>query len=219
MKYSIEFYKRFLERHKSADLHIEIKTWIHWESAVTQLLYRDFLEPRKELRLYIIGENNLEENIIDFIKSHKIQLHYIRYDTNKMIIEDLSNKTIEETIYDQEDMPTLTFINELCDMYQNKTINDDIIIDLEFVSKWLKVPKFELHKTLKKSYVENVDYTIKKGKNPKENIDKRANNYKKVLVSFRCFKNMTMLSHSKNSKEIRNYFIEIEKTLLSFIQE
>jgi phage anti-repressor protein len=73
------------------------------------------------------------------------------------------------------------------------------------ICKWLKSRKADLKSTLTKSYIRNVDYTIKKGKStggrPLEIIN----------LSFDCFRRLCMLSRTKKAEEVRSYFIDIEK--------
>jgi phage anti-repressor protein len=90
----------------------------------------------------------------------------------------------------------------------------DIVIDVDNVAKWLKAHKFTLLSTLKRSYTEGVDYTITKAKNP--NRKKYGNNYKRVLITPACFKELSMRTASKNGDMMRRYFIEIEDAFLKY---
>jgi len=111
-----------------------------------------------------------------------------------------------------------TFIDDLYTMYTENTLPTDIVIDADFVSKWLCIPKFRIIETLKYTYEVNVDYTITKAVNPQKKST-RANNYKKVLMTPECFKLFAMRSATRKADEMRNYFIEIERTLLKYRQD
>lgn len=85
-----------------------------------------------------------------------------------------------------------------------QTSQNDFVINLNIIVKWLKTSKGHIKETLTRSYVENIDYTItinkSTGGRPSENI----------LITPDCFKRLCM---SSKTKKVRIYFIEIEKHL------
>ena len=97
------------------------------------------------------------------------------------------------------------FIDDFFGLHEYKIDLTQIYINFDLVCKWLKSRKADLKSTLTKSYIRNVDYTIKKGKStggrPLEIIN----------LSFDCFRRMCMLSRTKKAEEVRSYFIDIEK--------
>ena len=102
------------------------------------------------------------------------------------------------------------FVDELFSLYSPDTIQTDFVVNLDYVAKWLHVSKQELLKTLKHSYVKDVDYKCQKGvKNPNQK-DPRSNNYTQCLLTPDCFKRLCMMSKAKNAHMVRTYFIEIE---------
>jgi phage anti-repressor protein len=102
------------------------------------------------------------------------------------------------------------FVDEIFDLYTPETVQTDIIINLDYVAKWLGTQKKELMKTLRTSYKQNIDYICtRKVKNPNQ-TDKRANNYVHCLITPDCFKRLAMMSKAKNADLVRTYFIEIE---------
>lgn len=105
------------------------------------------------------------------------------------------------------------FIDNFLSMYNPETLQTDLVINLEKVSKWLHVPKHKLIKTLKTSYKEDIDYIIKKSK---LQIKYGGNNYKVVMISPDCFKRLCMRSNSKKAEEVRTYFIELESLLVRY---
>jgi phage anti-repressor protein len=111
-----------------------------------------------------------------------------------------------------------SFIDDLYKMYNESTLPTDIVIDVDYVAKWLHVPKFRILETLRHSYEKNVDYSVEKTQDPNKKVA-RANNYKKVLLTPECFKLLAMRSATKKADEIRSYFIEIETTLLKYRQD
>jgi hypothetical protein len=110
------------------------------------------------------------------------------------------------------------FIDELYDMYNEDTLPTDLVIDADYVAKWLEIPKYRVIKSLRINYQKDVDYIIEKSINPNKTMP-NANNYKKVLMTPECFKLFAMRSATKNADEIRAYFIEIETTLLKYRQD
>jgi hypothetical protein len=103
-------------------------------------------------------------------------------------------------------------------MYNENTLPTDIIINADYIAKWLNMPKKRIIDTLRLSYEKDVDYIIEKATNPNKTVPS-ANNYKKVLLTPECFKLLAMRSATKKADEIRSYFIEIESTLLKYRQD
>ena len=97
------------------------------------------------------------------------------------------------------------FINDFFSLYDRNTTDDDFVINLETIAKWLKTTKGHLKETLSNSYSININYKIKKGKTtggrPGEII----------LLTPDCFKRLIMSSKTKKAEEVRTYFIELEK--------
>jgi len=100
-----------------------------------------------------------------------------------------------------------TFINDFFSLYSIKTNQNDYIINMHTLAKWLKTAPESLMKTLVKSYTKNIDYTLKKGKS----TGGRPSNI--VMLTPDCFKRLCMRSTTKKAEEVRTYFIELEKHL------
>jgi phage anti-repressor protein len=98
------------------------------------------------------------------------------------------------------------FIDDFFGLYTKTTNDNDFIINLDVVSKWLESRKDHLKKTLKESYSLNLDYTIKKSK---LSIAGRPNEI--ILINVNSFKRLCMLSKTKKAEEVRDYFLEIER--------
>lgn len=97
------------------------------------------------------------------------------------------------------------FIDDFFSLYDRNTTDNDFVINLETIAKWLKSNKGDLKKTLTNSYSKNIDYKMKKGKT----TGGRPNEI--ILLSPDCFKRLTMSSKTKKAEEVRTYFIELEK--------
>jgi phage anti-repressor protein/predicted GIY-YIG superfamily endonuclease len=100
------------------------------------------------------------------------------------------------------------FIEDFFSLYSVNTSDNDFIINLDNVAKWLNTLKKVLKTTLKDSYQENVDYTVKtlppqgKGRPIEE-----------IMLSPSCFKRLSMMSRTVKAEEVRNYFLQIEAHL------
>lgn len=96
------------------------------------------------------------------------------------------------------------FIDDFFDIF-SRNKDTSFTINLDIVAKWLHARKDELFATLKRSYVENVDYTVRNARS-----QKGGNRYKLVMLSINCFKRLCMRSRSKKAEDVRTYFIELD---------
>lgn len=105
------------------------------------------------------------------------------------------------------------FIDDFYTIYDfNEDNNDDFIIDLEIVAKWLESEKGKLKKTLINSYIKSVDYVVKLAKKAKVS----KSNKEIILLTPDCFKRLCLLSKTKKAEEVRTYFLELEKLLNNY---
>jgi phage anti-repressor protein/predicted GIY-YIG superfamily endonuclease len=110
-----------------------------------------------------------------------------------------------------------SFIDEFIDMNPNLLLQTEPFIDLDVISKWLGVAKFNLTKTLKTSYKEGIDYLIEKKTIKK--IRYGGNHYKRILLTPDCFKRLCMLSKAKKAEEVRSYYIQLEALIFKYHQQ
>jgi len=100
------------------------------------------------------------------------------------------------------------FIDDFFNLYNVNTTNDDFVINLNNVIKWLDTHKRNIKKTLNESYQLDIDYRIKtllpKGKGRPE---------EEIMLTPTCFKRLSMMSRTAKAEEVRNYFIAIEEHL------
>jgi phage anti-repressor protein len=101
-----------------------------------------------------------------------------------------------------------SFIDDFFTFYKQNTDEDDIIIDLHLVAKWLQIRKDNLKKTLIRSYIKNVDYTISKKK-----LTTAGRPTETILISISCFKRICMNSNTEKGGEVRKYYEQIETLL------
>lgn len=109
------------------------------------------------------------------------------------------------------------FVDELFRFYTEDTQQIDFVILLDDVSKWLQCSKAELHNTLKRSYLKDVDYTVQKSPPIRiKNTKYGNNNFKRIMVTPDCFKRLCMLSRAPKAEMIRTYFIDVETQFIKY---
>lgn len=109
----------------------------------------------------------------------------------------------------------VAFVDELFEMMSESTRQSEIVIDLDRVAKWLNMLKSNLVKTLRRSYVLDMDYTVTR--EPKPGRGKYGgNNRRAVRVSPSCFKELAMRSNSKNSALVRMYLLQVEDAFIAY---
>lgn len=101
------------------------------------------------------------------------------------------------------------FIDDFFDLYDNTTNQDDYVINLDAVTKWLKIRKDNIKRILISMYIINIDYTIKRTKSSSGELGGRP--IEKIMLTPECFKRLCMLSRSSKAEEVRSYFIQLEK--------
>lgn len=97
-----------------------------------------------------------------------------------------------------------TFIDDFFSFYKYTNDDEDIIIDIILVAKWLNIRKDHLKTTLERSYIKNVDYKITKNKT----FDKGRPS-ETILISTSCFKRLSMNSNTPKGSEVRLYYEQI----------
>jgi hypothetical protein len=111
------------------------------------------------------------------------------------------------------------FVDDFYAFLKDKKRQNDFSIDLEKVSKWLKVAKYNLLKTLRGSYTQNKDYTTGEVPNVVFDVDAKVNpkgagrRRKLVMLTPDCFKRLCMRSRSAKAETVRTYFNELDKFL------
>ena len=105
------------------------------------------------------------------------------------------------------------FIDDFYKIYDfNNYDNNNFIINLEIISKWLNSEKGKLKKTLINSYNQDIDYKISKEKEGK--ISK--SNKEIILLTPDCFKRLCLLSRTKKAEQVRTYYLELEKLINNY---
>ena len=105
------------------------------------------------------------------------------------------------------------FIDDFYSFYDEGKNEYDYTIRLELISTWLDVRKDHLKRLLESNFTDNQDY-IEYKQTGLKGIGK--NNTKIVLLTYTCAKLLCMISKSEKASTIRNYYIELEKLLISY---
>ncbi len=91
------------------------------------------------------------------------------------------------------------------------------MVDLDVVCKWLHVKKFTLKHTLMASYTKGIDYTV-----TKPLVGRASRGYantERIMMTPDCFKALCMMSRARNAKQVREYFLAVERTLFTYREE
>lgn len=99
------------------------------------------------------------------------------------------------------------FTKNFFDFNDNMNL-DDFFINLNTASKWLEQSMDYLKETLKSKFEENYDYIKKNSSDNKETI----------FITSNCFKEVCILTATSRSKEIRKYFISVEKLIKNYYE-
>lgn len=107
------------------------------------------------------------------------------------------------------------FIDDFYQFYLDDTY-DEYIVDLDKLAEWLDVPKYELLKTLRRSYQKDIDFVVKSA--PRKAKDQRygGNRHVQVMITLDCMKRLCMRSRSAMAETVRSYFIEIEEFQMKY---
>ena len=105
------------------------------------------------------------------------------------------------------------FIDNFYTFYDEGKNEYDFTINLELVANWLNVRKDHLKVLLLSNFSKGVDYTESKVKNLK---GKGVNNRITILLTYTCAKLLCMISKSEMASIIRNFYIELEKLIITY---
>jgi phage anti-repressor protein len=109
------------------------------------------------------------------------------------------------------------FISDFYIIVKEEYTDNEIIINFENVCKWLNVRKDNLKNKLISNFEKNYDYTIEKIK--KAQINSTGTTiYEKILITPNCMKELCMISQTAKAKEVRKYFIEMEKLIKRYFE-
>ena len=105
------------------------------------------------------------------------------------------------------------FINDFYSFYDEGKNEYDFTINLELICTWLNVRKDQAKRLLESNFLINQDYIEFKQSGLK---GKGNNNTKNIVLTYNCAKLLSMISKCEKSSIIRNYYIELEKLLITY---
>lgn len=105
------------------------------------------------------------------------------------------------------------FIEDFFDISKEIYNDDELSINFDKIVKWLDVTKGNLKRLLINSgFTENYDY-ISRNVIVKNNANNRSHTVEEIYVTPDCFKELCMLSQTPKAKEVRRYFLSVEKLI------
>lgn len=107
------------------------------------------------------------------------------------------------------------FIDDFFAIAKEEYDGNDLIIDFGIICKWLNVISGNLRKILLDNFEDGYDYTIERKTKTKKS---GGTVYYKVTVTPNCFKELCMISQTAKAKEVRKYFIEMEKIVKRYYE-
>lgn len=123
---------------------------------------------------------------------------------------------MQEFLYKYSILPK-EFIDDFYEITKYDYNTDDFIIDFDTIIKWLDIRKDSFKRLLLKHFKNNIDYKIIKTKIKNKN---RGSNYvDKIYVTSNCFKELCMLSLTPKAKEVKMYFLELERIIQMYYKD
>jgi phage anti-repressor protein len=103
------------------------------------------------------------------------------------------------------------FIDDFFGLFNENTDDNDFVIDIDAISRWLNILRGNIKKTLTESYRKNIDYKITENKSTTAGRPSE-----KIMLTPDCFKRICMLTKSSKGEEVRSYYIQLEKHIDKF---
>jgi phage anti-repressor protein len=95
----------------------------------------------------------------------------------------------------------------------------DFVIDLDEIYSWIGFnDKITAKRNLENNFTKNTDYKIINDKNVKKQ-GSGGSNIIKIMLTVDAFKSLCVLSNTSNAKNIRKYYLKIEKIIYELINE
>lgn len=107
------------------------------------------------------------------------------------------------------------FIKDFFSISKDTYDDKDLKIDFNIVVKWLNVQKAHLKRLLVKYFSENHDYVIEKVKVLNKN-GPGSNYVENIMITPDTFKELCMISQTAKAKEVRFYYLSIEKLIKKY---
>jgi len=109
------------------------------------------------------------------------------------------------------------FIDDFFNIAKEEYNDTELSIDFDMVCKWLNVRKDNLKLPLTKFFSENYDYSITEV-NKKHVNSSGASHAEIIMITPDCFKELCMISQTDKAKEVRKYYLSVEKLIRKYHQ-
>lgn len=162
---------------------------------------------KNKIEKYLIKNDNNKFDCDTIVSEYGYNLISNNNDINNILLKDKFIEFIKNNKTYIIDNNFIKFIDDFFGLYNYETSQNDFVININIISKWLKSNKSDIKKTLIRTYIKNVDYKIKKG------ISSGGRPEEIIMITPECFKRLCMTSKTLKAEEVRTYFIEIEKHL------
>ncbi len=165
--------------------------------------------------------------VLDYINANtnnelKDKIYKIRFDNKTKPIETKynlkidSNNIIKITDFLKKYLTIpKDFIDDFYSFY-NENNDNNFIIDLDKLVFWLETRKHHLKELLESNFIENEDFIILGKSSSGKGMGIGKNNRKVIMLRYTCAKELCMISRYPKSKNIREYFFEINKCLIKY---
>ena len=107
------------------------------------------------------------------------------------------------------------FIEDFFNISKERYNDDELSIDFNIVVKWLNVQKAHLKRLLIAHFEEKYDYIVYVEKKKNQN-GPGANYVDNIWITPDCFKELCMISRTAKAKEVRMYYLSIEKLIRKY---
>jgi phage anti-repressor protein len=114
---------------------------------------------------------------------------------------------MENFLYKFSSIPK-KFIKDFYVIAKEEYLESEKSIDFDVICEWLETRKDHLKVILEKNFEKEYDYEIERKSKSTGNGSTR---YDEIMITSNCFKELCMISQTAKAKEVRKYFIEMEK--------
>lgn len=148
-------------------------------------------------------------DIVNLIEQNPITRLSDTYN-NKLLLEIKNNFTNEQQ----------HFFLSIFYSFLNYDETTDYVIDSDNIWQWLGYSqKDAMKRTLEKNFILDIDYKINSIESEAKKQGRGGHNKETILLNINTFKLLCLKADTEKAKQIREYFISLERILIKVIQE
>jgi phage anti-repressor protein len=117
---------------------------------------------------------------------------------------------MQQFIKQYSDVP-IGFIDDFFEINRDMYNHRELVINFDTIVRWLDVRKDNLKRLLNENFEPNFDYIVGKYQEPGISPKKEQ-----ILLTPDCFKELCMLSRTAKAKEVRKYFLAVERLIKKY---